>query len=340
VEISMTTSLVIGGTGAMGSRIVRRLAARADNSIVVFTRDPSSERARALVAELGDQVRLVQGDLDDPPSLQRAVAGVDEVFANTDFESSLSATREYEQGLAVLRAAQEAGVERLVWSSLDNAAVLTDGRTPVPHLDGKAAVGAWIALQRSEEMMRQEADGWYSRHVAVLVTITYFENLQSRIGPRPGTLPDGREGRLFALPLGEAGRWPMIAIDDIAWFAEHMLSNWKDYAGRTLSVVGESVSGEEIAATFERITGIPAAYVPISPDIIRSLLPGIGHDLANMFEFFTDFDVAGRTRDLAALRVIHPELQSYADWLSATGWQGEEVQVQKLSYDVDTQQPA
>jgi len=56
--------------------------------------------------------------------------------------------------------------------------------------------------------MRQEADGWYSKHVAVLVTAPYFENLYA-LAPRRTRLPDGREGLVFELPLGEAGRWPL-----------------------------------------------------------------------------------------------------------------------------------
>ncbi|MEU4740461.1 NmrA/HSCARG family protein [Actinosynnema sp. NPDC023658] len=333
----MTTSLVIGGTGAMGSRVVRRLAARADNAVVVLTRDPSSDRARDLVSELGDRVRLVRGDLDDAGSLRDAVAGVDEVFVNTDFQATISPLREYEQGLAALQAAERAGVERLVYSSLDNAVVLTGGRIPVPHYDSKAAVEAWIGLRRSEEMMRKDADGWYSRHVAVLVTAPYFENLQSRMSPRPGTLPDGRDGLLFTLPLGEAGRWPMIGLDDTAWYADHMLSNWDDWAGRTLSVVSEGLTGDRIASTFEQVTGIPAAYRPVPPDALRSSIPRIGHDLAAMFEFFTEFDVADRARDVAALRAIHPGLRSFVDWLTSTGWRGTEEEVQKKAFQVASQ---
>jgi uncharacterized protein YbjT (DUF2867 family) len=335
----VTTSLVIGGTGAMGSRLVRRLVAR-DNAVVVLTRDPSSARARDLVAGLGEQVRLVHGDLDDAKSLRQAVAGADELFVNTDFQSTISPVREYEQGLAALRAAEDAGVDRLVWSSLDNAVVLTDGRIPVPHYDGKAAVEAWIGLRRSEEMMRKDADGWYSRHVAVLVTSPYFENLQSRMSPRPGKLPDGREGLLFTLPLDQAGRWPMIGLDDIAWFADHILSNWQQWAGRTLSVVSEGLTGDQIAATFERITGIPAAYQPVSPDAIRASIPRIGHDIAAMFEFFLDYDVADRARDLPALRAIHPGMRTFADWLSITSWSGNAEEVQKNVFQVAERLPS
>lgn len=39
-----------------------------------------------------------------------------------------------------------------------------------------------------------------------------------------------------------------------------------------------------------------------------------------MFEFFQDYDVARRARDLDELRAIHPELTSFEGCLRTTGW--------------------
>ncbi|WNE98996.1 NmrA/HSCARG family protein [Streptomyces luomodiensis] len=316
-----TTALVIGGTGAMGSRVVRALAARPGTTVRVLTRDPSSPRALTLARDTPGEVRLVRGDLDGEPSLEEALHGVDHVFCNTDFFATASPESEYAQGLRALRAAREAGVDRFVWSSLDSAAVLTDGRIPVPHYDAKAAVEARIALHRSEEAMRQETDGWFSRHVAVLVTAPYFENLYD-LAPRRTRLPDGRDGLLFTLPLGGAGRWPLIGLDDIAWFARHTVDHWDDWAGRTLRVAADSLTGAQIAATFERVTGVPSAYQAVELDEFSRSLPGIGHDLAAMFAFFQEYDLFSRDRDPRALRALHPGLATFADWLTATGWDG------------------
>lgn len=316
-----TTALVIGGTGSMGSRVVRALAARPGTVVRVLTRDPSSDRARALVENVSGDVRPVRGDLDDEQSLAAACRGADEVFCNTDFFATARPRQEYAQGLRALRAARQAGVDRFVWSSLDNAAVLTDGRVPVPHYDAKAAVEAHIALERSEEAMRQETDGWYSRHVAVLVTAPYFENLHD-LAPRPARLPDGRDGLVFALPLGEAGRWPLIALDDIAYFARHQLDHWDDWAGRTLRVAADALTGDRIAAVFEEVTGVPSAYEAVDLDEFGRSFPGVGHDLAAMFTFFQDRDLLTRDRDLPALRTLHPRLATFRDWLHTTGWDG------------------
>lgn len=313
----MTRVLVIGGTGAMGSSVVRRLAARPGTEVAVLTRDPGSDRATALLP-VGD-VTLLRGDLDDPAGLDEAMGGVDEVFCNTDFFSTASPACEHEQGLRALAAAEKSGVGKFVWSSLDSAVTLTDGRIPVPHYDAKAAVEAHIGLRRSEEAMRRDPDGWYSRHVAVLVTAPYLENFRGGMAPRSGALPDGRDGVTFSLPMG-AGSYPLIAVDDIAWFTAHVLDHWDRWAGRTLRVVGDSPTGAQIAATFEKVTGIPAAYEDLPLTAVRDMIPGVGHDLAAMFEFFQDYDVARRARDLTALRSIHPALMSFEGWLRTTGW--------------------
>lgn len=333
----MTKVLVVGGTGAMGTPVVRRLATRAGAEVSVLTRDPDSSRARALL-DAGN-VRLVQGSVDDVADVASALVGVEEVFCNTDFFATASPVREYEQGLEILAAAEAAGVTRFVWSSLDGAATLTDGRIPVPHYDSKAAVEGYIGLRRAEEVMAKQYDGWYSTNVAVLVTAPYFENFQFRMAPKVGPLPDGREGVLFSIPLG-AGKYPLIGLEDIAWFSAHMFGQWDRWAGRTLRIIGDSLTGESIAETFERVTGIPSAYQAVPLQAIRDMMPDVGHDLAAMLEFFQEFDLFERARDITVLRDIYPDLMSFESWLRKTGWTGGVSEVQKrpvrFSYQADS----
>ncbi|MDT0263520.1 NmrA/HSCARG family protein [Jatrophihabitans lederbergiae] len=325
----MNQTLVIGGTGAMGSTVVRHLLQASDGAVSVLTRNPQSEQAVELTTHGGGRVRMVQGDVNDPGSLSKAMADVARVFCNTDFFSTRSAVGEYRQGLAALEAARGADVEKFVWSSLDSAVTLTHGRLPVPHYDGKAAVAAHINLQRSEEMMQQEVDGWYSEHVSVLTTAPYMENFQLRLAPQPGRLPDGRDGLTFVLPLGD-GRYPLISLEDIAWFAVHMFENWQAWGARDLSIVADSLTGEEIAAAFERVTGTPTAYAPLPLEVLRASVPDVGHDFAAMFQLFQERDVLGQDRDTELLHKIHPGLLTFEDWLRTTGWDGTEQQVQKF----------
>ncbi len=258
------------------------------------------------------------------------MTGVDAVFCHTDFWSTASPPREYEQGRRALQAAQRCRIEHFVWSSLDSSVGLTDGRIPIPHFNSKVAVESWINLMRSDEFMRQDTGGWYSHHVSVLVTAPYFENFQFRVLPRHGRLTDGRDGLVFNIALG-TGRYPLIALEDIAWFASHILSNVKQWGGRTLRVLGDSLTDREIAATFERVTGIAAEYQDVPLETIRTGMSATGHDVAGMFAFFQAFDVMERSRDMAYLRRLHLGLLSFPDWLAKSGWRGAPVEVQKLA---------
>jgi dihydroflavonol-4-reductase len=108
-------TLVTGASGFVGWHIARRLI-EAEHRVRALARDPG--RLREL-----PEIEPVQGDLRDPASLRRAVEGCGVVFhAAADyrlwtrhpeemFQSNVEGTR------ALLEAARNAGVERVVYTS-------------------------------------------------------------------------------------------------------------------------------------------------------------------------------------------------------------------------------
>lgn len=328
-EQTTRTILVIGATGAMGRPVVSHLLADESNNwrIRALTRNPESSHAQKLLT-MGtdkDRVELFQGDINDQASVAAAMEGVYGVFCNTNFFASCNVEVEYEQGVRALEAARRAGVQYFVYSSLNSMASLSRGRFPCPHFDAKAAVESYIDRRRSDEFMRQEVDGWYSRHVSVLVTLPYIENIKGFAVPERGALSDGREGVIFQLPMADAP-WPMVALDDIAFFTMHLFAHPAEWGGQTLPIGSESLTFTEIAATLERVTGIPAEYRPMTLEEYAALGIPNAHDVINMMRFFIDY---GLPRDHEALRRIHPDLMTFEKWLRKTGWRGEPGEVQK-----------
>jgi uncharacterized protein YbjT (DUF2867 family) len=313
----------------MGQAVIRHLLrdTAQDWRIRVFTRDDASVHARRVLSwgAPGNRVELFRGQLDDEASIRRALDGAYGAFANTDFWSSGSVLTERRQGLAVLRAARDAGLEHFVWSSLDAAGHLSRGRVPVAHFDAKAAVEHEIDVQRADEFMRQETGGWYSRHASVLVTLAYFENFTSYFLPPAATLSDGRQGHRFSLPLHDA-RFPMVALDDVGHFTAMMFADRERWGGVTLPIGSDAPTMAELAATFERVTGIPAEYQPMTDGDWLGLGLPAGHDILNQFRFHAAF---GPMRDFDALRALHPGLLSFEQWLRQSGWRGEAREVQK-----------
>ncbi|TJX38182.1 MAG: NAD-dependent epimerase/dehydratase family protein, partial [Mesorhizobium sp.] len=101
----MTSTLIIGATGLLGSEMAKA-SARNGDSLHVLVRPATSgngERMRPL-KELGATVHI--GDLDDYDSLLRAVGKVDRVISSVHVGSAREMT--------LVRAVRDAGVSRYV----------------------------------------------------------------------------------------------------------------------------------------------------------------------------------------------------------------------------------
>src|ERR1700737_3260600 len=111
-----TTVLVTGATGRQGGAVVRHLLPKGWR-LRALTRNPSSHAAQELAR---NGVEVVQGDLDDPSSLDRALRGVYGVYSVQDFWT-VGAKREVQQGKNLADVAKKAGVQHFVYSSVGGA---------------------------------------------------------------------------------------------------------------------------------------------------------------------------------------------------------------------------
>jgi uncharacterized protein YbjT (DUF2867 family) len=220
----MTTVLVTGATGTIGSLVVRELQAQGV-PVRAFVRDP--ERAARLGA-----AELAVGDFADPASLRRAMAGVSRVFL-----SSADGPAKVAHEQAVIDAAAEAGVERIVKLSAINAQVAS----PLPAF-------AW--------------HGDIERHLnrsgvrAVVLRAGFFmTNLLM--------LAEGiaHTGQLFA-PASD-GRVAMVHPADVAAAAAALLTSGGHAGGCYELTGGEAVSFAEVADTLAAVTGRPVGFVDL-----------------------------------------------------------------------------
>ena len=76
--MTQRTALVTGGTGGIGSAIVRHLAGQG-HRVVTNYRDPDkAETWRQTMAKEGIEVCMVQGDVSDPMGCEAMISSVEE----------------------------------------------------------------------------------------------------------------------------------------------------------------------------------------------------------------------------------------------------------------------
>jgi uncharacterized protein YbjT (DUF2867 family) len=302
------TIAVVGATGMQGGGLARAILADRTNgmSVRALTRDVHSEKAKEL-ARLGAEV--VATDVGDVESLKRAFAGAYGAFCVTFFWAHLSPEREFAEAEAMAKAAKAAGVQHVVWSTLEDTRRwirLTDDR--MPTLLGKYKVPHFDAKGEADQIFRQ-----LGVPTTFLLTSFYWDNLiHFGMGPKKG--PDGRLA--FTLPMGDA-KLPGIAADDIGKCALGLFKKKDAYVGETVGIAGEHLTGSQMAAALTRALGQEVHHNAVSPEVYRTFeFPG-ADDIGNMFQFKRDFnDAFCGARDPSVARALNPGLLTFDQWLA------------------------
>src|SRR5438132_8816553 len=122
MEVGGKRFLVTGGSGFVGSHLVDRLVDGGAADVVVFDKVPKPENLKGAL-ERGT-VTILEGDVTDVASVKRATDGIDGVFhmavlplGPTVEQPRLALEVNVVGTFNVFEAAQEAGVEKVVFSS-------------------------------------------------------------------------------------------------------------------------------------------------------------------------------------------------------------------------------
>jgi len=300
---------VVGATGSQGGGLVRAIAADREGPFVAraITRNPGSEKARALAA-LGAEI--VEADSDRPASLERAFAGAYGAYCVTNFWEHVDPERELRQASALARATKAAGVEHVVWSTLEDtrlAVPLEDPRMPV--LRGKYNVPHFDAKGEADEVFANEG-----APTSYMMAAFYWDNfIHFGMAPRANE----RGELVLALPLGGA-KLPGIASEDIGRCAYGIFKRGSDAVGMRFGIAGDVLSGDEMAMAFGKALGRPVAFYDVPFDVYRAFdFPG-ADDLGNMFQFQQLFgDAFLDLRDVDLARSLDPDLQDFESWVIA-----------------------
>jgi dihydroflavonol-4-reductase len=256
--------LVTGATGFVGAAIVRALLARGA-AVRVLAR-PAADRRN--LAGLG--VEVAEGRLEDPQSLARAVAGCRHlIHAAADYRlwvpdpaammrANVDGTR------ALMRAAQAAGVERIVYTS----SVATLGHVESGSADEStpSTIDDMVGPYKRSKFL---AEAEVRRLVAEEGLPAVIVNPSTPVGP--GDVKPTPTGRMIA--EAAAGKIPafvdtglnIVHVDDVA--QGHLLAMEHGRIGERYILGGENLPLAEILARIARLVGRrpPTVRLPRRP---------------------------------------------------------------------------
>lgn len=257
-------TLVTGATGFIGAAVARALTRRG-HSLRLMHR-PASDLAN-LAALPGERVI---GDLTDPASLARAVAGCRYVFhVAADYRlfvpDPASMRRiNIDGSIALLRAAQTARVERVVYTSSVAALGLTADGSPADEATPNAPgdhVGSYKKSKYEAELAVRllAADG-----LDVVIV-----NPSAPVGP--GDIKPTPTGRMVLdaarghMPAYVETGMNVVHVDDVA--EGHVLALERGRTGESYILGGENLMLSEIGRMIARLAGRspPRLKLPIGP---------------------------------------------------------------------------
>jgi uncharacterized protein YbjT (DUF2867 family) len=275
------TILVTGATGNQGGAVTRHLL-KDGWRVRALSRNPDKPAAQSLKAQ---GVEVVQGNLNDTTSLQKAMTGVYAVFSvQTMMEEGVEA--EARQGKLLADTAKAVQVQHLIYSSVGGA----ERNTGIPHFESKWSIEQHIrTLGLPATILRptlfMDMFETFPFRTMILSMVSSFVRAEKAV--------------------------QMIAADDIGAFAALAFAQPDKFIGQAVEIAGDALTPPQIRETVQRVKKAPAFYIPI-PRFIRSRMPP---ELGLMMEWF---DRAGYQADIPALRTLHPGLKTFADYLHTT----------------------
>ncbi|GAP88858.1 putative family protein [Rosellinia necatrix] len=296
--------LVTGATGKQGGAVVNALLSLSTDEylILAVTRDASTQAAKKL-GLASEHIKVVQGNLDDVPSLFKEaqnvagqpIWGVYSVQVSTG--QGVTPEGEIEQGNALIDESIKAGVKHFVYSSVERGGddASWENQTPVAHFQTKYDIEHHLrditATGKAGENM-----SW-----TILRPVAFMDNLA------PGF---STQVFLAAMRnwLGDKTiQW--VATRDIGIFAAKSFADPKTWNRKAIGLAGDELNLDGIDKSFKKITGKPA---PGTYWFLGSALTFMVPELRDMIRWFAS---DGYRADIKARRADYPELQTFEGWL-------------------------
>jgi uncharacterized protein YbjT (DUF2867 family) len=282
------TVLVLGATGKQGGAVASALKDRGW-TVRALVRNPDSDAAKNLGSA---GVDVLRGDFLDVGAVRSAMAGVYGVFSvqpnSGSAGSGVTNADEVRFGKTVADLAVEAGVRHLVYTS---AGIISKGRTGLENLDCKIEIENHI------------------RGLSIASTIV-----------RPATFMDlfvlpgmGLDQGMFSFFMRPDQPIQVIAVEDIGKIVATIFEETDRFAGCTVEIAGDEVTGFDLQKILSEAAGRPIRYHRFPDTLLEN--NAFLRDNAALFE---EGRATGNA-DIAEVRGKFGDLLSLKAWLAGAG---------------------
>jgi dihydroflavonol-4-reductase len=253
-------TFVTGGTGFIGGAVVRRLIEAGHEVRALVRRGADTRQLDGLAAQ------RVEGDLLDPASLRRGMAGCAWVFhvaalysywghSWSDFnQTNVEGTRQ------VLEAARQEGVARIVYTSSIAALGVNKDRSPATE-DTSGTFADRIGPYQRSKFLAEEVAREFARQGLPVVIV----NPSSPVGvgdhkptPTGQIIVDFLNGRMFGYV--DTGL-NIVDVEDVA--AGHLLAAERGQVGQRYILGGENLTLKQILDLLSEVSGRPPVRLHI-----------------------------------------------------------------------------
>jgi uncharacterized protein YbjT (DUF2867 family) len=279
---------VIGATGHQGGAVVRALLAGGLFRVRALSRSPSKHRG------LADET--VEADLTRPETLKAAFEGAYGVFLVTNpWEKGAG---EIAQAAAAVRAAKDAGVQHMVWSTLPNVEAISGGKFKVPHFTDKAKVN---------EIVKEAG---FAYHTFVIAPF-FYQNLVEYMAPQKQA--DGSLG--WALPIDPDVRCiHMGDIGELGGIVAGAFARPNEAGnGEYLPLVGDFMSFNEIVDTLNR-QGHGFSFKRVPKEAFAGPLAAEISEMLGYFQAHTYLGSDSRDRIALANKIAGRRPSMFSTW--------------------------
>ncbi|MBX0297627.1 NmrA/HSCARG family protein [Haloarcula nitratireducens] len=249
--------LVLGATGTQGGAVADQLLDE-DVTVYALTRDAESDAAQSLEERGAD---VVEGNLDEPETLEAAMDEVAGVFCVTNFWEHGYET-EVQHGKNAVDAAVASEIDHFVFSSVGGA----ERDTGISHFDSKWEIEQYL----------NEAD----LDATIVRPVFFMQNLEgNREEVMDGTITLAMERHV---PL------QMLDVDDLGTFVAQIFANPDRYIGEEFELASDELTLTATAIRMADVTGVDVTANHVSPADLAEMMDQGGEEYRVMFEWFNE----------------------------------------------------